>query len=529
MKISRRHFIVGAGTAAVTAAAGWALWRGGAEPDEEVTYAQLPPDPMFPNRLLVPGTEDLHGIYEAGGAFTLVSGPVQREILPDKPATMLGYTVERGGRALLNPLLRVQTGAHLRVRYWNALDETSIVHWHGLKVDTNNDGHPHYAVGAGETYDYHFTVINRAGTYWYHPHPHHLAAKQAYLGLAGVLVVEDAEERALQRALDLTLGVTDVPLLIQDKRFGEDGTLRYVPGAQDHFYGYLGDSMLVNLTPSPCFDCASRLYRFRLVNGSNARIYRLAFMHGTQALDFQVIGADGGLLERPVSANELFLSPSERADVVLDLRSAALGERVMLSSLPFDPLQFSGHDHAHQAQSDIPANGAPLDLMLIRVTSKSRYEKSLPEVLSRIDPLATESARQRRFVFDHAKGLWRINGYSYRMTDTAFSVKRGTTEVWEFRSAPPAMPHPIHVHGFQYRVLERRGSPEHVTRLAVDERGLQPTELGWKDSVLLWPGETLKLAIDFSHPFPGDQVYMLQCHNLEHETHGMMVNFRVAA
>ena len=487
----------------------------------------LAPDPLFPNRLAGPGTQALHAIYEAGGAFTLVSTPVRHEILPGKAVTMLGYTIERDGHALLNPLLRMQKGAHVRVRYWNALDEMSIVHWHGLTVDTNNDGHPHYAVGAGETYDYHFTVSNRAGTYWYHPHPHQLAAKQVYLGLAGILIVEDPEELALQRALELTLGATDIPLLIQDKRFGDDGTLRYAPGADDHFHGYLGDRVLVNLTASPFLDCASRLYRFRLVNGSNARIYRLAFMHGAQPLEFHVIGSDGGLLERPVPAKELFLSPSERADVVLDLRAASLGDRVMLSSLPFDAMQFAGDGHATPTQSAIPPNGAPLDLMLLRVTSKTRYEKTLPEVLSRIDALATAKAQHRRFALDHTNGMWRINGATYHMTGTAFSVKRGATEIWEFRNAPPAMAHPIHVHGFQYRVLERRGSPEHLKRLAVDERGLPASELGWKDSVLLWPGETLKMAIDFSHPFPGDQIYMLQCHNLEHETHGMMVNFRI--
>jgi suppressor of ftsI/bilirubin oxidase len=91
------------------------------------------------------------------------------------------------------------------------------------------------------------------------------------------------------------------------------------------------------------------------------------------------------------------------------------------------------------------------------------------------------------------------------------------------------MPHPVHVHGFQFRVLDRAGSPAHVQRLATDARGLSPAELGWKDSVLLWPGETIRILMDFAHPYVGDQVYMLQCHNLEHETHGMMVNFRVAA
>jgi suppressor of ftsI/bilirubin oxidase len=146
-----------------------------------------------------------------------------------------------------------------------------------------------------------------------------------------------------------------------------------------------------------------------------------------------------------------------------------------------------------------------------------------------VEPPQAEGAFRRRFAFDHVKGVWRINGQSYRMTDTAFSVKRGAREIWEFRNDKPAMPHPIHIHGFQYRVLERTKSPVQTRHLALNEQGLPATELGWKDTVLHWPGETIRLLVDFSHPFPGDQVYMLQCHNLEHETHGMMVNFRIEA
>ncbi|HEY0336035.1 MAG TPA: multicopper oxidase domain-containing protein, partial [Burkholderiales bacterium] len=164
----------------------------------------------------------------------------------------------------------------------------------------------------------------------------------------------------------------------------------------------------------------------------------------------------------------------------------------------------------------------------IRIVSQASYDRTLPDRLSHIAAPVTENAARRVFRLDQAKGIWRINGGSYRMTETAFSVRRGEREIWEFHNPVPAMPHPVHVHGFQYRVLERKMSPAHVQRLAVDERGLAAMELGWKDSVLLWPGETLRMLIDFTHPFPGDQIYMLQCHNLEHETHGMMVNFRVA-
>jgi suppressor of ftsI/bilirubin oxidase len=234
---SRRRILTGTAAGVAAGIGSWLLVRSGAERRPVAIATPIAPDPQFPNTLRVPGDEDLHGIAEIGGAFTLVSTSVRQEILPGKPTAMLAYTLEHQGRRLLNPLLRVPTGANLRVRYWNALDETSIVHWHGLKNDTNNDGHPHYAVGPGETYDYQFTVSNRAGTYWYHPHPHHLSGKQAYLGLAGLVVVEDEDDAALTRALDLKLGVTDIPLLIQDKRFDADGALSYTPGAQEHFHG----------------------------------------------------------------------------------------------------------------------------------------------------------------------------------------------------------------------------------------------------------------------------------------------------
>jgi blue copper oxidase len=525
--VNRRRILLGLGGASVAAAGGWRVWREGSRRPDEVQVVQLPPDPFFPNALRLPGDEGLFGLLDVERSFTIVSTAITHEIVPGKPTSMLAYAVEQGSaRRLLNPVLRVESGTTVRVRYWNALDETSIVHWHGLAVDTNNDGHPHYAVGSGETYDYQFKVSNRAGTYWYHPHPHHLAGKQMYLGLAGLLLVEDRDEAALRQALALDLGDADVPLLIQDKSLSEDGALRYELGAQDRFMGYCGDRVLVNLTPSPCLDCATRLYRFRLVNGSSARVYRLAFMHGDGPLEFQLIGSDGGLLDRPYPVRELFLAPSERADVLLDLSAAELGDHVMLASLPFDAMQFGG---GHGSDAAARVNGAPLDLMLLRVTRKVQYDRRIPELLSAIPAVHAEDAFRRRFAFDHVRGLWRINGQSYRMTDTAFSVKRGAREVWEFRNDKPAMPHPIHIHGFQYRVLERQHSPEQIRYLATNEHGVPAAERGWKDTVLLWPGETIRLLVDFTHPFPGDQVYMLQCHNLEHETHGMMVNFRIEA
>lgn len=497
----------------------------------------LPPDPEFPNALRLPGSEGLLAEYAAAGAFTLVAKPVQQAILPGKAARMLAYEIEQAGALLHNPVLRVRTGADLRIKFYNSLSETSIIHWHGLKVDSNNDGHPHYAIPGGATYDYHFRVPNRAGTYWYHAHPHELAGKQVYHGLAGFFVVEDDEELALRKALDLQFGVTDVPLMLHDRRLDEHGALVYAPDASERFHGQYGDPVLVNWTSTPHFMAGTRIHRFRILNGSNARHYRLAFRHRDQLLDYTVIGTDGGLLDRPHTARETYLAPAERIDVLLDLRAAARGDGITLVSLPFDamhqemrgaPVSASAHDHGGRPARDGPRpDGSEIALLRIRVRDRVRYERAVPQALSVLGAPPETTYSPRLIVLDQARGRWRINGQVYRHEATPITVKRDTVERWDIRNVEPSMPHPMHIHGFQFRVLSRIGSPEQQRRLAVADGGLAATDLGWKDTVLVWPGETVRIVTDFSHPFLGDQVYMIHCHNLEHEDGGMMLNLKV--
>jgi suppressor of ftsI/bilirubin oxidase len=472
------------------------------------------------------------GVLDLPSSLAIVAKPVRYPLLPGRPATMLAYEVEHDGRTFLNPLLRARTGATASFEFWNALDEESIIHWHGFKVDSNNDGHPHYAVPGGATYDYRFTIPNRAATYWYHPHPHHLTGRQTYLGLAGFFLVEDEDEERLQQALDLQLGATDVPLLIQDRRFNGEGQPIYAPDEAERAHGFLGDTVLVNFTPGPYLEVATRLYRFRIVNGSNARSYRLAFRYGSEQLAYHVIGNDGGLLDRPRSVKDALLAPAERLDVLLDLRDARPGDAVMLASLPFDPMHLEAvgapqNDDPHARHA--PRDGGAVDLLRIDVTRNVRYEKRLPHELSRIARIDAAGARTRVLKLDRIRDTWRINGLAYDIKATPIVVKRRSVEIWEIRNATRGMPHPMHVHGFQFQLLERRGSPEQQRRNALNGEGLSASDLGWKDTVLVWPGETVRLAIDFSHSYPGDQVYMVHCHNLEHEDQGMMLNFRITA
>lgn len=549
-RLTRRSVLgVAVAAAGTIGLAGGFLWRHRPRPGAQTgpERVALPPDPAFPNPLRLPGADGMFGLADAAGTFTLSARPLQHAILAGKPARILGYELEQYGRTLVNPVLRARSGSTLRIKFWNGLDEPSIIHWHGFKVDSNNDGHPHYVVSGGDTYDYHFTVANRAATYWYHPHPHYLTGKQVHHGLAGFFIVEDDEELALQKALDLRLGETDIPVLLQDRRLDEHGRIAFAPTGQERFHGHYAGEMLVNWTHRPHFDAATRVYRFRILNGSNARIYRLAFRHGGHLLDYHVIGNDGGLLDRPRTVKEAFLAPGERVDVLLDLRAAALGDEIVLGSLPFDAMHDEmgkvspsapGGDHAHHAGhgGSAPDHGAghavpdggELALLKIRVDARMAYDRPLPQALSVIPPVQDTPYSPRLIVLDQSRGRWRINGAAYDMAATPITVKRDTVEAWDVRNVTPSMPHPVHVHGFQFRVVSRKDSPEQQRRLAVTESGLAASDLGWKDTVMTWPGETVRIVTDFSHPFLGDQVYMVHCHNLEHEDGGMMLNMKVA-
>jgi blue copper oxidase len=548
-KARRRRLILAAGAVAAGAGVAGGIWwwrrrrfREPLPPPE----LPLPPDPAFPNALRLPGADGMYGVLDAQAIVAIVARPVRYRLLDGKPADLLAYEVEHQGRTLFNPTLRARTGARVNVTFWNALDETSIIHWHGFKVDSNNDGHPHYAVPGGATYEYQFAIPNRASTYWYHPHPHRLSGHQIYRGMGGFFIVEDEEELALQQGLDLRLGATDIPLIVQDKRLDADGSPVFAPSGTERFEGYFGNQVLVNLTARPHLDVASRVYRFRILNGSNARVYRLAFRHGEQLIEYAVIGSDGGLLDRPRAVREAFLSPAERLDIVLDLRHAVRGDAITLVSLPFDAMHqetgsaravTGGHAlhaayggrGATPAQNSAVADGAEIKLMRIRVRSKVAYDRLVPAGLSKIEPLKPDGSPPRPIKLDQSNGIWRINGLTYVGHETPIVVKRGAIETWEIRNVAPTMPHPVHIHGFLFQVLSRSGSPEQVRAIADAATGLTVTDLGWKDTVLVWPGETVRIVIDFSHPYLGDQVYMVHCHNLEHEDGGMMLNLKVTA
>jgi blue copper oxidase len=518
----------------------------------QATYSKVDPKDLgnFMNPLRLPGGGGVMGVLDASDApLRIATGRESVEVLPGKRSEVSGYRVERDGKTYVNPTIRVRSGASFSAELANGLDEETTIHWHGQHVEWRMDGHPLLPVDPGATYRYSYPIENRSGTYWYHPHAHGTSARQTYSGLAGFFIVEDEDERGLSGALDLELGETDVPLLIQDKMLDESGNFVYAPEPMDEEMGYEGDVILTNLTPNPYLSVETRTYRFRILNGSNARNLRLAFskVGEDELLPYHVIATDGSLLEKPRRAREVFLSPAERMDVLVDLTGFEVGEEVVLRSLPFDPMhnehdmEMAGHmDHEdmghphhmdhHMGPARLPDGQAFYVLRLV-VDQRVDYAGRVPETLTAYPRQDLTGAPTRPITLSMATegeaNSWLINGLTHEMDEYPIVARRGAKEIWEIRNEERSMPHPMHLHGFRFLVLGRTGSPEQVSRLAVDESGRTVTDLGYKDTVLVWPGETVRCAMDFAHGFEGEQLYMFHCHILEHENAGMMLNVKV--
>jgi FtsP/CotA-like multicopper oxidase with cupredoxin domain len=523
--------------------------------------------------------------------ITLTAGKGKVQILPGAATATWGYRGEviQGDAAALQaipdsylgPILRLRKGQKVRINLKNELDEETIIHWHGLITPPAMDGHPQDAIGPGETYVYEFEVKNRAGTYWFHPHPHGRTAYQAYMGMAGLFLISDDEEVAV----GLPGAEFDLPLVIQDRTFDADNQLLYLTGAMgqmtgrqgmnhgvgaaqepmpmQEIMGFLGERILVNGHPDFVLPVATRTYRLRLLNGSNSRIYKLAWSNGAP---LTVIATDGGLLEQPVQRDYITLSPGERVELWADFRQLAVGDEVKLLSLAYTGVEagmFMGGMMMEMVHTATLPNGAPFDVLTVRVERGA--PNGLPETLSLPAQLASmkrlraedalNGAQPRLFALGMAGGNWLINRRSFIMDEVSEDehVALGSMEVWEFinelntaglvlgsqghlahaQAGPMSgmsmqgdavdfMAHPMHIHGVQFQVLSRQIDPAFEQDWHTLSAGF--VDEGWKDTVLVMPGERVRIGLRFAD-YAGR--YLLHCHNLEHESLGMMRNFLI--
>ena len=489
--------------------------------------------------LFIPGNSGSLGILDISDApLTLNARATTLPLIQGKPSPFLIYAAQYGNKNYQNPIIRIKRGKQFNARLQNDLTEPTIIHWHGLHVPGAMDGHPRNTIAASGHYDYAFPVTNRGGMYWYHTHAHNLTAKQAYFGLAGIFMVEDEDDLAVRTALQLEPGVTELPLLIQDKQFNSAGELEYASNPMQQMMGQLGDTILVNLTPHPQLDIANRLYRFRILNGSNSRIYKLAFVHSGKKLPYTIIGTDAGLLDRPYPAQEVFLAPAERVDILFDASQLHPNDEIILKSLAFEAMNNKmmggmgggmGGMMGGMGRSNL-ALGAEFEIMKLVVARQGKaISTPLPSRLSTISRIDTTGASVRNISLAMQGMRWTINGETFEMDRYPIQSRSNSVELWDIQNAKMSMPHPMHMHGFSFQIVSRSNSPNQVRKLAQDASGRLITDLGWKDTILVWPGETVRIAIDFTNAYKGDQIYLFHCHNLEHEDQGMMVNHLVTA
>lgn len=220
----------------------------------------------------------------------------------DKLTPTLGYN-----GSYLGPVIKVARGDKVRMHVTNELQDETSIHWHGLEVEGTKDGGPHQVIAAGSEWAPVLTIDQPAATLWFHPHVIGTTAIQVYYGLAGLIIVED--ESSLSLNLPDEYGVNDIPLILQDRSFKQDGSFLYYDNMMD---GAFGDYIMVNGAITPHLDVKQIKMRFRIVNGANARNFQLRLSSNDA---FHQIASDGGLLERPVLSNSVFVSPGERIEV----------------------------------------------------------------------------------------------------------------------------------------------------------------------------------------------------------------------
>jgi FtsP/CotA-like multicopper oxidase with cupredoxin domain len=432
-----------------------------------------------------------------GGTTTLTAQNVTANNTGFGNISGLGYH----SNGLLGPTIKVNSGQPMNVNFVNQLNEKTNIHWHGLKIPANMDGHPENFINAGGSFNYNFTVNQRAGLYWYHPHADGTTGKQVFQGLAGLVIVNDSEETAL----NLPSGNRELPLVIQDKRISA-GSILYAPTMMDQMAGLMGQYILVNGVYAPSHNVETAKYRVRILNGSNARIYNLALSNGAS---FTVIGNDGGLLATPQTVNSLTVAPGERADLIIDFSSMGLNSELFLISKTF----IGGNAQGTQE----------FKIMKFKVTTQVVDNFSIPTTLSSIAPLTESMAtKTRNFEISNVDSgsmsgmmMHTINNKSYDANRIDEFVTNGAVEIWTFNNTNGQEPHPMHLHGVQFQILNRTGGRGTLTAL----------EKGWKDMALCMPGEKVKVIVPFNG-YTGKFVF--HCHNLEHEETGMMGQFQVS-
>ena len=444
--------------------------------------------------------------------YEITMAKSQVEILPGLLTEIWGYNGitpgpvirQRGGR-------RAEGGRQSVVRFINQLGTDragdgikTVTHLHGMASLPQYDGHAEDLVPPGYFKDYIYPN-DRAATIWYHDHAIEKTARNVYMGLAGMYIVEDQYE------LDLPLpkGNYDVPLIIQDKFFANDGSLIFNDNNQKSVYG---DVILINGVPWPRMAVTNRKYRFRALNASASRHYQLALSRQENRLTtgerLIVISSDGGLLSEPVEVKTPFqslrLGVAERYDFIIDFSQYPVGTQLYLRNVGFS--------------GSVDSDTRTHTLMRFDIIAEEPDDSEIPSQLRPVNPISlSEVVRTRTFRFERNGGLWKINNRTWDKNRIDANPSLGNVEIWELVNPGSGWVHPVHVHLIDMQILDRNGMQP------------RPYERGWKDVFHVGEFETLRIIGKFGTR-DGDYIngkFMMHCHNLVHEDHAMMTLFEV--
>jgi spore coat protein A, manganese oxidase len=414
--------------------------------------------------------------------YAITMKPGQAEILPGLQTPILGYDGLYPG-----PTIRAKRDREVHVRQINDSGRELNVHLHGGITPPEYDGHPHDAIPDGAERLYKYPNPGRSATLWYHDHAHGETAKTLFAGLAAFYLLEDPEEEPLA----LPQGDYDVPLMIQDRSFNVDGSFRY---RFDLDRGFRGDTILVNGAVAPRMKVERRLYRLRFLNASNARAYLLRLGNGRKMVQ---VGSDQGLLKAPVVRTEIPLEPAERVDVIVDFRQFGVGSKVIL------------HNTVGEASTSA--------VMRFDVVRGGTEEARIPKRLAPYEatpPITMERSWPLTFTGLAGSGsVWQIAGGGFSEMRIDARPRLGSTELWTWVNQSERT-HPMHLHGYVFRVVSVNGQPPH------------PGDAGWKDTVAVYPNQTVKVQPYFDY-FTG--VYVFHCHAAEHGDMSMMGQMEVVA
>ncbi len=417
-------------------------------------------------------------------------------IVPGRPDTEIyGYNGISPG-----PTIRVARGRRAVVRQINGLPSvsrfgyktTTSVHLHGNQSAPQFDGYAEDLTAPGYYKDYVYPNDQDERMLWYHDHAIHHTAQNAYMGLAGAYITDE------QLALPIPKGRYDVPLVIRDAIFDTEGQLLY---SDDDHKSLYGDVVLVNGRPWPVMKVERRKYRFRLLNASLSRSYRLALSTGDP---MTVIGTDAGLMPTPQQTGSFRFGMAERYEVVIDFAKYPVGAKVDLKNLGLP-----NNENYTSTQN----------VMRFEVASEAT-DTSSNEVPSELNPnmevmglKASQAIRTRTWTFDRSWSLgWTINGKIWDKNRVDARPALGDIEIWEFRTRSSRWFHPVHVHLVDFKILSRNGNAPFGY------------ERGSKDVVYVGEDETVRVIAKFG---PRKGKYMIHCHNLVHEDHDMMTQFEV--